>query len=123
MISLRVQHALAVANALLLGILILSNATAAGSAVSDVVRARLIELVNEDGEMRAQLHLAENGGGELRLRGPQGEIRVKLGATEDGAVLLMLDQATEPSARLITGASGPSLTLTSAERGERVISP
>lgn len=91
--------------------------------VADVLRARLIELVNEQGQMRAQLHIAEDGGGELRLRNGRGEIRVKFGATTDGAVLLMLDQATEPGVRLATDRSGPNLKLTAPGKPERIIGP
>ena len=67
--------------------------------VTDVVQARLIELVDERGQVRAQLHIGADGGGNLRLRNGQGEVRVKLGATADGAGLLLMDQATEPGVR------------------------
>jgi hypothetical protein len=91
--------------------------------VPDVVRARLIELINDRGEMRAQLHVAENGSGELRLRSGSGEVRVKLGATDDGAILLLLDGSTEPGVRLATEKDGPSLRLIDRTKGERVVAP
>ncbi len=91
--------------------------------VADVVRARLIELVNERGEMRAELSLAEGGGGQLRLRGGQGEIRVKFGAADDGAILLLLDHTTEPVVRLAAERSGPSLKLTTSGKPDRIVSP
>jgi hypothetical protein len=90
---------------------------------TDVIRARLIELVNERGEMRAQLHLTENGGGELTLRNGAGEIRLKLGTTNDGVGLLMVDPSTQVGAHLVTSRSGPSLTLTDPQKGKTVVAP
>lgn len=91
--------------------------------VADVIRARQIELVNERGDMRAELSLAEGGGGQLRLRSGQGEIRVKFGAADDGAILLMLDHTTEPGVRLAAERAGPSLKLTTSGKPDRIVSP
>jgi hypothetical protein len=123
--ALTPSHALAGLNIVLLILLVWTNARSqAPQEVYDVIRARRIELVNERGEMRGQLHLAENGGGELRLRNGQGEIRIKLGPTNDGGTaLLMMDPSTEPAATLHTGASGPALTLTDPRKGRRVVAP
>ncbi|MCC7253320.1 hypothetical protein [Hyphomicrobium sp.] len=88
----------------------------------DVIRARLIELVNERGEMRAQLYLGESGGGELRLRSGQGDIRVKLGAIEDGAILLLMDRHANPAVRLASEIERPSLRIGPPDR-ETVIGP
>jgi len=81
----------------------------------------MIELVNERGEMRAQLHVAESGGGELRLRNGGGDIRVKLGATEEGAIMLLMDADSNPTVRLASDVS-PSLRL-GQSGSERVIAP
>jgi hypothetical protein len=107
--TLTPSHALVGLNVVLLTALIWSNARShAPQEVHDVIRARLIELVNERGEMRGQLHLAQNGGGELRLRNGHGEIRIKLGPTNDGgAALLMMDKSTEPAVVLHTGQARP----------------
>jgi hypothetical protein len=91
--------------------------------VTDLVQARLIELVDERGQVRAQLHIGADGGGNLRLRNGQGEVRVKLDATVDGAGLLLMDQATEPGVRLATDRSGPSLKLSDPDKRERTITP
>jgi hypothetical protein len=123
--ALTPSHALAGLNIVLLIVLVWTNARSqAPPEVHEVIRARLIEVVNERGEMRGQLHIAQNGGGELRLRNGQGEIRIKLGPTNDGGTaLLMMDASTEPAAMLHTGASGPALTLTDPKRGKRVVAP
>ena len=124
MSKLRPWHAFLGVNVALAAALVWTNArTQTQPPVADVVRARLIELVDARGQMRAQLHVAENGGGELRLRSGKGEIRVKFGAGDDGAILLMMDGATEPGVRLATERSGPTLRLVDRRKGERIVAP
>jgi hypothetical protein len=116
------MRALLASNAILLAALVWTQ-TRPQPPVSDVLRARLIELVDRHGEMRAQLQVAENGAGELRLRNSKGEIRTKLGASDDGAILLLLDGSVEPGVRLATDKDGPSLRLIDRTKGERVVAP
>jgi hypothetical protein len=125
MTPIRAGHALVATNILLLVALVWSHTQSRHSPplVTDVVQARLIELVDERGQIRAQLHIDADGGGNLRLRNGQGEVRVKLGATTDGAGLLLMDQATEPGVRLATDRSGPSLKLSDPDKRERTITP
>jgi hypothetical protein len=116
-------NVLLVLNVLLLAALAWSTARAGSEdAPQDVVRARLFELVNEKGEMRAQLHIGENGGGQLRFRSRGGDIRVKLGATDDGAILVLLDGSANPAVRLASEADGASLRVGAPGR-ETVIGP
>lgn len=123
MTRIRPLHALLAMNVLVLGALVWTIAEPqAQRPVQDVVRARLIELVNENGEMRAQLHVAENGAGQLRFRSGDGTIRVKFGATDEGAILLLLDRASNPAVRLASDASGPNLRLIRPD-GETVVGP
>ena len=79
--------------------------------VHDVLRAKLIELVNDNGDVVGQLHLGEGGSGQIRLRNASGEVRVKLGPLNDGsgANLIMMDAATEPAIVLGTSEDEPSL--------------
>lgn len=88
-----------------------------------VVRAQAIELVDAAGNVRAQLYLGTDGAGNLRLRNAKGEVRVKLGAQDDGAGLLFLDKNTEPAVQLKTGQADTSLTLTDLEKKQRVVAP
>lgn len=119
----RAWHVLFILNVALLAALVWTTVRAgAQDPPQDVVRARLFELVNERGEMRAQLHVGENGGGQLRLGSGSGEIRVKLGATDDGAILLLLDGDTNPAVRLASEADGASLSIGPPGR-ETVIGP
>jgi hypothetical protein len=79
----------------------------------DVLRAKLIELVNDSGDVVGQLFLGEGGSGQIRLRNAAGEVRVKLGASNDGAgaSLVMMDANTEPAVILSAKAGESSLTL------------
>lgn len=89
-----------------------------------VVRAQAIELVDAQGNVRGQLHLGADGGGNIRLRAPNGEVRVKIGATVDGGGLMFADKKTEPAVQLRAGGkSGTNLTLTGPDKKERVIAP
>jgi hypothetical protein len=81
--------------------------------VHDVLRAKLIELVNDGGDVIGQLFLGEGGSGQLRLRNGSGDVRVKLGASNDGAGagLVMMDARTEPAIQLRSGADPAQLLL------------
>lgn len=117
MFGTRVWYVLLVLNVVSLAALAWTAARAAGEPPpQDVVRARLIELINERGEMRAQLHIGENGGGQLRFRSGSGEIRVKFGATDDGAILLMTDGGANPTVRLASETGEASLRIGPAGR-------
>ena len=123
MAGFRLMPALIAMNVVVLGALIWTNAGSQAQApMQDVIRARLIELVNERGEMRAQLYIGEGGGGGMRFRSGDGTIRVKFGATDDGAILLLLDGASNPAVRLASEATGPNLRLIH-RTGETVIGP
>jgi hypothetical protein len=89
-----------------------------------VVRAQAIELVDAAGNVRAQLYLGADGGGNLRLRAANGEVRVKIGATVEGGGLMFADKNTEPAVQLWGGGkTGTSLTLTGPDKKQRVIAP
>jgi hypothetical protein len=97
---MKLWQALAGANVILLAALAWTSAQSQAPA-TDVIRARLIELIDANGEMRAQLLVNNNGGGELKLRNGAGDIRLKLGTTDEGGVaLVMLGPSTEVGAHL-----------------------
>ncbi|MBL8202881.1 MAG: hypothetical protein JNM09_01535 [Blastocatellia bacterium] len=88
-----------------------------------VLRAQSIELVDKQGQARAQLFLGEDGGGNLRLRDGSGTVRVKLGATPTGAGLILFDQDVEPAIWASTDKSSTSLKLAEKGKEQRVIKP
>lgn len=89
-----------------------------------VIRAQSIELVDARGEVRLQLHLGEDGSGNLRIRDGNGKVRVKLGTSGAGSTgLLLLDQSVEPTLSLMAGKTGTSITLVGQDGKKRVITP
>ena len=64
--------------------------------VQTVVRAKAIELVDDQGRVRASLNVATNGEAVFRMRDEEEVIRMKLGASEKGSALLLLDGTTNP---------------------------
>jgi hypothetical protein len=81
--------------------------------VQQVLRARAIELVNERGDVVAELFSGDDGGGQLRMRNGDGEVRIKLGVSDDGrgAALILMDAKTEPAVQLRSAPGGPGLLL------------
>jgi len=95
----------------------------ASNTTHDVLRARLIELVAADGKVVAQLHTAEDGAANLRMRDGNGEVRVKLGATSDGSALLLLNQHTEPVVNLVAAGEETTFRLSKPGAPDYVVRP
>jgi hypothetical protein len=91
--------------------------------VPAVLRARMIELVDEHGQVRANLKVEPDGAAVFRLRDAKGTIRVKLGASEHGSGLVLLDDRTEVGAHLLADRKGTALTLAERDKEKRVIEP
>jgi hypothetical protein len=91
--------------------------------VPAVLRARMFELVDDRGQVRANLKVEPDGVAVFRLRDSKGTIRVKLGGSEDGSGLLLLDDRTEPAIHLQVQPSGTRLTLGEEGKEPRVFSP
>jgi hypothetical protein len=91
--------------------------------VPAVVRAHMFELVDEQGQVRANLKVEPGGEAVFRLRGSKGEIRVKLAASEDGSGLLLLDDRTEPAVQILAKPSETTVTLTEKGKEKRVLKP
>lgn len=101
-----------------------ASSQAAGAAGSpETIRARAIELVDQQGRVRAQLNVEPGGEAVLRLRDSKGEIRVKIGAGAEGSGLLLLDGATEPAIHMLAKDSGTSITLAARGGVKRVLTP
>jgi len=88
-----------------------------------VLRAQLFELVDKQGQVRAQLHLGEDGGGNLRLREATGNVRVKLGATANGGALILMNDSSEPAIWAAANKAGTSLKLAEKGKPQRIIKP
>lgn len=98
--------------------------------VTPVLRGRVIELVDDRGQVRSRLNVEADGEVVLRLLDRNGTIRVKLGAGEGGSGLVLADEATEPAVHIIARRVGTSerpattsITLKGREGQQRVIRP
>jgi hypothetical protein len=107
--------------ALLIWLVAAGREAVAGQGVVPVIRASAIELVDDNGVVRAQLIASTGGETLLRMRDARGEVRVKLGASEEGSGLLLADQSTEPGLHILAKSGATSLTLTDTNGPRRVI--
>lgn len=88
-----------------------------------MLRVQGFELVNNKGQVVAQLYAGDDGGGNLRLRSGDGVVRVKLGAETEGSGLLLLDKETAPAVWLLAGKDGTSLTLAEKGKERKILKP
>jgi hypothetical protein len=115
--------ALAVINLVLLLFVLTQAESTTAQSVAPVLRAQAIELVDDQGQVRAQLNVESNGEAVFRLRDATGAIRVKLGAAEDGSGLLLADETTEPGVHILVKPTGATLTLTGKDGQQQVLKP
>jgi hypothetical protein len=102
----------------------LAQVRAAGDqAIPTLLRARVLELVDERGTVRARLNVESGGQVVFRLLDQTGTIRVKLGAAKDGSGLVLANDATEPGVHILAKATGSSLKLANKDGRERIITP
>jgi len=119
----RLAVALMVINLVFLVFVLAQCGTIDTQTASQVLSVRAVELVDDNGQVRAQLNVESNGEVVFRLRDAKGVIRVKLGASEEGSGLLLLNDLTEPGVHILTNQNGTSLTLTEKGGAQRVIEP
>ena len=125
----RFALALLIINLLLLVLFFTQQQSSAAQAITPVLRARTLELVDAQGRVRSRLNVESGGEVVFRLFDQSGAIRVKLGAGEDGSGLVLNDETTEPGVHIIArraplaGRKTTSITLTGANGRQRVITP
>lgn len=93
------------------------------SGVQKIVRAETIELVDSRGEVRASISVEPDGEAVFRMRDKTGSIRVKVGASETGSALLLLDETSSPGVHLLARGGKTSITLSDGQREKRTLSP
>ena len=104
-------------------VLVLAAFTQRPETSTDVLRGSALELVDQEGRIRARLNIEPQGEVVLRLLDERGTIRVKLGAATDGSGLLLANDATEPGIHLLAKASGSSVRVANKDGRERLITP
>ena len=120
----RLAMVLMVINLILFIVVIAQNRMIANQTIPEVLRVRAFELVDENGRVRAQLNIDETNGEVIfRLRDEKETIRVKLGASEEGSGLLLINDLTEPGVHLMAKQDDTSLTITDQSGAEQVIKP
>lgn len=77
----------------------------------DKITVREFELVGEDGKRRANIRVEDSGEVVFRLMDKSGTIRVKLGASESGSGLVLLDKSTEPGFQALSKDKGGKLVV------------
>jgi hypothetical protein len=119
---MRIQLVIGVVVLVVFGGLMYERSAASQKATPAVLRGEALELVDGRGQVRAQINVSPDGQVVFRLRDEQGTIRVKLGADENGAGLLLLDATTNPGVHAVATRARTSLTL---QRGQkrRVLRP
>jgi hypothetical protein len=88
-----------------------------------VVRGEAFELVDRTGQVRGALTVESNGEAVFRLRDAKGTIRVKLGASEEGSGLLLIDGATEPGLHVLSRRTGTTASIRGADGRMHEIKP
>jgi len=120
----RLTVALTVINLALLIFLLAQGRAIANQTIPQVLRVRAFQLVDENGEIRAQLNVDETNGEVIfRLMDAKGTIRVKMGASEEGSGLLLINHLTEPGVHILANQDGTTLTLVDHNGVKRVIEP
>jgi hypothetical protein len=115
----RAANAFSVINLLLLAFLLVQIPSTAQQSVTPLVRAKAIELVDDNGKVRAQLSVEATGEVVFRMRDAKGTIRSKFSASEDGAGLSLMDNRTEATVQI--RANPASITLIDKEGHPRVV--
>jgi len=95
----RLAVVLTVINFILLIMVLAQSRAIANQTVPVVLRVQALQLVDENGEVRAQLNVDETNG-------------EKVGASEDGLGLLLVNHLTEPDVHILANLDGSSLILT-----------
>jgi hypothetical protein len=114
---------LTIINFVLLIIVLIQGRAIADQTTPEVLRVRAFELVDANGQVRAQFDVEESGEVVLRLRDETGAVRVKLGASEDGSGLTLLNHLTEPGIQILAKDDGTTLTLTEEGGIKQTIEP
>ena len=117
----RVAIAFCIFNLLFLVFLAVERSSSAQQAVAPVLRARLIELVDENGKVRAQLKIENDGETVFRIRDQQGVIRTKLSGGDTGSGLSFMDERPKATVQIRANQNGGTVSLFTRAGQENVV--
>jgi hypothetical protein len=124
--------ALTIVNLLALVLTWIQLRPAAANSVAPVLRGSALEIVDEQGQVRAQIKIepaSTNDGKKypesavFRLKDPEGRIRVKLAADQDGSGLVLTDDSQQPGVHVLAKGSGSSVKVVNKSGKEVVVKP
>ncbi len=81
------------------------------------------ELVDKNGQVRANIVAYPEGEVVLRLKDTKGNIRVKIGANDDGSGLVMLNNATDVGIHALAKAKGSSVSVVNPDGKKQEVKP
>jgi len=117
---------LSIFNMLLLCAILAQGNSAVAQTDPTVVRARLFEVLDSRGTVRAQIKVESESDPDavvLRLRDANGNVRVKLGATEISSGLVLSNDVEETLVHLLSKQGNTTMTLTDKNGRQRIITP
>jgi hypothetical protein len=85
----------------------------------DKITVNEFELVDKNGQQRVSIRAEEDGEVVLRLRDSKGTIRVKLGASENGSGLVLVDDQTNVGIHALAKKDVTTLTLINKDGKKR----
>jgi len=86
----------------------------------DKISVHEFELLDKDGKQRVSIKVEDDGEVVFRLRDHTGAIRLKMGASEDGSGLVLLDGNTDSGIQALAKKSGTSLTVLGKDGKKKV---
>jgi hypothetical protein len=85
----------------------------------DKISVKEFELVGPNGQKRASIQAYDDGEVVFRLMDQKGTIRVKIGASEDGSGLVLLNDSTNVGVHALAKKKGTTLTLINKDGKKR----
>jgi len=129
----RFLFVLTATNLVLLAFLLAQGRPVIAQSSDTVVRGRALEIVDERGQVRARIDIepaTTMPDGKkypeavvFRMTDPSGNIRVKLGADQDGSGLLLANDSQQPGVHLLAKGPESSLKLLNKDGREQLLKP
>ncbi len=85
----------------------------------DRITVKEFEMIDQNGKQRALIKVEPDGEIVFRLRDSQGNVRVKLGAGNDGSGLVLLDDQTNPGVHALAKKDKAFITVTGKDGKKR----
>jgi len=114
--------AMTVINLVAMGVVV-SGAASAPPPAPGILRAERIELVDARGNVRASIRTEDNGDAVFRIMSAKGDIRVKIGGSDAGSGIVLMNDSTAPGVQMLAKGSGSSITLIDPGKPARIVAP